>query len=111
MIKVTLKDGSVKEYKRGTTVEEIVASIGSGLLKAAMAAKIDGKVVDLSTQVNEDCSLEVLTFDDDQYSLGCGGFQDMICFFAADFRVLQPLFHQVIDLFDPRIRAGGLIRE
>lgn len=66
MIKVTLKDGSVKEYKRGTTVEEIVASIGSGLLKAAMAAKIDGKVVDLSTQVNEDCSLEVLTFDDDQ---------------------------------------------
>jgi threonyl-tRNA synthetase len=66
MIKVTLKDGSVKEYKKGTTVEEIVASIGSGLLKAAMAAKINGKVVDLCTQVNEDCSLEVLTFDDEQ---------------------------------------------
>lgn len=66
MIKVTLKDGSVKEYQKGTTVEEIVASIGSGLLKAAMAAKIDGKVVDLCTQVNEDCSLEVLTFDDDE---------------------------------------------
>ena len=66
MIKVTLKDGSVKEYQKGTTVEAIVASIGSGLLKAAMAAKINGKVVDLSTSVNEDCSLEVLTFDDDE---------------------------------------------
>ena len=66
MIKVTLKDGSVKEYQKGTTVEEIVASIGSGLLKAAMAAKINGKVVDLNTPVNEDCSLEVLTFDDDE---------------------------------------------
>lgn len=66
MIKVTLKDGSVKEYQKGTTVEEIVASIGSGLLKAAMAAKINGQVVDLSKPVNEDCSLEVLTFDDDE---------------------------------------------
>ena len=65
MVKVTLKDGSVKEYKKGTTVEEIVASIGSGLLKAALAAKLNGKVADLRTPVNEDCSLEVLTFDDD----------------------------------------------
>ena len=64
MIKVTLKDGSVKEYEQGTKVEDIVASIGSGLLKASMAAKINGKVVDLNTPVNEDCSLEVLTFDD-----------------------------------------------
>lgn len=66
MVKVTLKDGSIKEYKKGITVEEIVASIGSGLLKAAMTAKINGRVVDLSTQVNEDISLDVLTFDDDQ---------------------------------------------
>jgi len=65
MVKVTLKDGSVKEYKKGITVEEIVASIGSGLLKAALAAKLNGKVVDIRTPVNEDCSLEVLTFDDD----------------------------------------------
>ena len=64
MVKVTLKDGSIKEYKKGTTVEEIVASIGSGLLKAALAAKLNGKVADLRTPVNEDCSLEVLTFDD-----------------------------------------------
>ncbi len=66
MIKVTLKDGSIKEYQEGTSVEEIVASIGSGLLKASIAAKINGNVADLSTPVNEDCSLEVLTFDDDE---------------------------------------------
>jgi threonyl-tRNA synthetase len=66
MIKVTLKDGSVKEYQKGIKVEEIVADIGSGLLKAAIAAKIDGKVVDLAAPVNNDCSLEVLTFDNDE---------------------------------------------
>ena len=66
MIKVTLKDGSVKEYQKGIKVEEIVADIGSGLLKAAIAGKIDGKVVDLAAPVNNDCSLEVLTFDNDE---------------------------------------------
>ena len=65
MVKITLKDGSVKEYPKSTTVEEIVASIGSRLLKAALAAKINGKVVDLFTPVMEDSSLEVLTFEDD----------------------------------------------
>lgn len=64
MIKITLKDGSVKEYQKGITVEEVVASIGSGLLKAAIAAKVNGKTVELYHQLVEDCSLEVLTFDD-----------------------------------------------
>jgi threonyl-tRNA synthetase len=64
MIKITLKDGSVKEYQKGITVEEVVAAIGSGLLKAALAAKVNGKTVSLSHQLNEDCTLDVLTFDD-----------------------------------------------
>ncbi|MDF2891330.1 MAG: thrZ [Clostridia bacterium] len=64
MIKITLKDGSVKEYQKGITVEEVVASIGSGLLKASIAAKVNGKTVELFHPLNEDCSLEVLTFDD-----------------------------------------------
>ncbi|HYE11286.1 MAG TPA: threonine--tRNA ligase [Patescibacteria group bacterium] len=64
MIKITLKDGSVKEYQQGVTVEEVVASIGSGLLKASIAAKVNGKTVELFYPLNEDCSLEVLTFDD-----------------------------------------------
>ncbi|MFZ5352117.1 MAG: threonine--tRNA ligase [Bacillota bacterium] len=64
MIKVTLKDGSVKEYAKGSTVAEIVASIGSGLFKAAIAAKVNNKVVDLNAKLEEDCTLDVLTFDD-----------------------------------------------
>jgi len=65
MIKITLKDGSVKEYQKGVKVEEVVASIGSGLLKAAIAAKVNGKTVELNHKINEDCSLAVLTFDDE----------------------------------------------
>ncbi|MDF2521861.1 MAG: thrS, partial [Clostridia bacterium] len=65
MIKVTLKDGSVKEYENGVKVEDVVASIGSGLLKAAIAAKVNGKTVELGHELNEDCGLEVLTFDDE----------------------------------------------
>lgn len=65
MIKITLKDGSVKEYQNGISVEEIVASIGSGLLKAALAAKVDGKVADLAARLDKACKLEILTFDDE----------------------------------------------
>ncbi len=65
MIKITLKDGSVKEYQKGIKVKEVVASIGSGLLKAAIAAKVNGKTVELNHEINEDCSLAVLTFDDE----------------------------------------------
>lgn len=65
MIKITLKDGSVREYEKGIKVLDIVASIGSGLLKAALAAKVNGEVVELSKPVEKDSALEVLTFDDE----------------------------------------------
>ena len=64
MIKITLKDGSVREFEKGIKVEEVIASIGSGLLKAALAAKVNGKVCELNEILNEDTALEVLTFDD-----------------------------------------------
>ncbi len=64
MIKVTLKDGSVKEHQNGVAVEEVVAAIGSGLLKASMAAKVNNEIVDLAAKLEADCTLEVLTFDD-----------------------------------------------
>ncbi len=66
MVKVTLKGGVVKEYENGITAMEIVKGIGMGLFKAACVCKIDGKVCDLRTPITEDCSLEVLTFDDDE---------------------------------------------
>jgi threonyl-tRNA synthetase len=63
MIKITLKDGSVKEYNEGTTVMQIAESISAGLARVALAAEIDGKVMDLSTILEKDCSLNLLTFD------------------------------------------------
>ncbi len=64
MVKVTLK-GDVREFESGITVAEIAKSIGAGLYKAACAGRIDGKgYVDLRTPITQDCSLEILTFDD-----------------------------------------------
>jgi len=63
MIKVTLKDGSVKEYNAGTTVMQVAESISAGLARVALAADIDGEVKDLSTVLDKDCSLNLLTFD------------------------------------------------
>ncbi|HBQ45663.1 MAG TPA: threonine--tRNA ligase, partial [Ruminococcaceae bacterium] len=63
MVKVRLKD-DVREYENGTTVADIARSIGAGLYRAACAAKLDGKVVDLRTPVEKDCELQILTFDD-----------------------------------------------
>ena len=66
MIHVTLKDGSVKEFENGTSVMEIVKGLGAGLYKAACACKVHGELCDLRTVLNEDCALEVLTFDSEE---------------------------------------------
>ncbi|PQQ67932.1 threonine--tRNA ligase [Acetivibrio saccincola] len=63
MVKVTLKDGSVIEYKKGITAKEVAESISAGLARVALAAEINGEVKDLGYQINEDCSLNILTFD------------------------------------------------
>jgi len=63
MIKVSLKDGSIKEYNEGTTVMQVAESISAGLARVALAAEIDGVVKDLSTVLEKDCSLNLLTFD------------------------------------------------
>lgn len=63
MIKLTLKDGSVREIGSAMPAYEIVKGIGMGLYKAACCVKIDGEVKDLRTVVDSDCEFEVLTFD------------------------------------------------
>ena len=63
MINVTLKGGVVKEFENGTTVLEIAKSLGAGLYKAACGCKVNGKQVDLRTPLEEDCEVEILTFD------------------------------------------------
>ena len=64
MIKVTLK-GDVREFESGTTVAEVAKSIGAGLYKAACAGRVDGQVVDLRTALTADCTLEILTFENE----------------------------------------------
>lgn len=64
MIKVTLKDGSSKEYPQGITVYEVAQDISMGLARAAVAAQVDGKTVDLMHPLNDDCQINILTFED-----------------------------------------------
>ncbi|MDO3681417.1 threonine--tRNA ligase [Paenibacillus ehimensis] len=65
-VKVTFPDGAVKEYPQGTTVEEIAGSISSGLKKNAVVGKLNGKLVDLSTALEEDAALQIVTLDSEE---------------------------------------------
>ena len=64
MIKVTLKDGSVKELQKGASVYDAASAISPGLARAAMAGEVDGEVRDLRYPLEADCALSILTFDD-----------------------------------------------
>ncbi|HEZ7985416.1 MAG TPA: threonine--tRNA ligase [Ruminococcus sp.] len=63
MIKLTLKDGSIREIESAMPASEIVKGIGMGLYKAACCVKINGEVKDLRTVIGSDCAFEVCTFD------------------------------------------------
>lgn len=64
MVKITLKDGSTKEINKGTTVLQAAEAISAGLARNATAGEVNGKTVDLRYALNEDCMLNILTFDD-----------------------------------------------
>lgn len=63
MLKVTLKDGSSKQYESGVSVLDIAKDLSEGLARNACCGKINGAVVDLRKKVEEDCELEICTFD------------------------------------------------
>ncbi|MGM7636435.1 threonine--tRNA ligase [Bacillus sp. Hm123] len=63
MMKITFPDGSIKEFPKGTTTEEIAQSISPGLRKKALAGKVSGQLFDLRTPIAEDGSLEIVTPD------------------------------------------------
>lgn len=65
-MKITLKDGSVKEYENVLSVYDIALDISEGLARAACCAKIDGKVADLRTVVDRDCELSICTANDEE---------------------------------------------
>ena len=71
-MKITLKDGSSKEYAQSMSVIDIAKDISEGLARVATAGEIDGEVVDLRTVIDKDCELNILTFNDEK---GKGAFR------------------------------------
>ncbi|NJC35061.1 threonyl-tRNA synthetase [Sphingomonas jejuensis] len=69
MLTITLPDGSARHVARGTTPAEIAAAIGPGLAKAAIAAKVDGEVRDLSRPLEADAQLSLVTMRDEADAL------------------------------------------
>ena len=71
-MKITLKDGSNKEYAQSMSVIDIAKDISEGLARVATAGEVDGEVVDLRTVIDKDCELNILTFNDEK---GKGAFR------------------------------------
>ena len=69
MLKITLPDGSTREMAPGSTPADVAAAIGPGLAKAALAARIDGELVDLSRPFTGDCTLALVTAKDEADAL------------------------------------------
>ena len=65
-MKITLKDGTVKEYASAMSVLDVAADLSEGLARVACAGEVDGNVVDLRTVLDSDCQLNILTANDEQ---------------------------------------------
>ena len=66
MINITLPDGSVRQYEAGVTSLDIARSISEGLARNVLAAKVDGKVMELYRPINSDATVQLLTWNDDE---------------------------------------------
>ena len=64
MIKITLPDGSIREYQKGTTAMQVATSISEGLARNVLSAKVNGEVIDANRPINQDASLSLLTWND-----------------------------------------------
>ncbi len=66
MINITLKDGTLKSYKKGITILEVAKDISEGLARNTFVGLVDGEVLDIRTPIEKDCSLSLLTFDTEE---------------------------------------------
>lgn len=64
MVKITMKDGSIREVEQGTTALEFVKAVSNSLAKKVLSVTIDGVNSDLMTKIEEDCAINFMTFDD-----------------------------------------------
>ncbi len=62
-VRITWSDGASRDYERGMTVEQLAASLSASLHKKAVAGRLNGKLVDLGTSVNQDAELQIITLD------------------------------------------------
>lgn len=65
-ISLTLPDGSIRQYPKGTTGNDVAKSIGNKLFEAALGIKLNGKLRDLNLPIEEDATIEIITFDSDE---------------------------------------------
>lgn len=101
MIKITLKDGSVMESEAGISIYEIAKKISERLAKVATSALLNGEVVDLRTILNEDCTLSILTFDDEE---GKGAYRHTTSHIMA--QAIKRLFPNAKLAIGPSIENG-----
>ena len=101
MIKITLKDGSVMESEAGISIYEIAKKISERLAKVATSALLNDEVVDLRTILNEDCTLSILTFDDDE---GKGAYRHTTSHIMA--QAIKRLFPSAKLAIGPSIENG-----
>ena len=66
MPSITLPDNSVRKFEKPISIDEVAKDIGSGLAKATVAGKINGKLVDASEVISDDCDLEIVTLQTDE---------------------------------------------
>ena len=100
-MKVTLKDGSVKEYAQPMSVIDIAKDISEGLARAACAGELNGEVVDLRTVVDNDCELNILTFDSEG---GAAAFRHTTSHIMA--QAVGRLFPDAVFAIGPSIDQG-----
>lgn len=101
MIKITLKDGSVMESEAGISIYEIAKKISERLAKVSTSALLNGEVVDLRTILNEDCTLSILTFDDEE---GKGAYRHTTSHIMA--QAIKRLFPNAKLAIGPSIENG-----
>ncbi len=101
MVKIKLKDGTIKEYSKGTTLSEIAYNISPRLGKETVAGIIDGKVKDLSYKIDSDCEVELLTFDNDK---GKGAYRHTSSHILA--QAVKRLFPNTMLAIGPAIDNG-----
>lgn len=101
MVKIRLKDGTVKEYELGIKVIEVAQDLSEGLARVACAGLINNERVDIRTPITEDCELSILTFNDED---GKGAFHHTTSHILA--QAVKRLFPKVKLAIGPSIQDG-----